>query len=612
MLRNRIISLLLVLVLTIGFISIFPTETASASTQGWIYENNQWYYLQANGTRATGWLNDGGARYYLRSDGIMATGWLRLNNAWYYFSSSGAMATGWLQLGNTWYYFRTNGTMVTGWQNIDNVSYYFHSSGAMATDWQRINNVWYYFHVSGARATGWTHVGNTWYYMRANGTMVTGWQHIHNVWYYFHPSGAMTTGWQRFNNEWYYFHTSGAMATGWAHDGSNWYYMNPNGIMQTGWLYLHDTWYYLRPSGAMLTGWLNDGGIWYFLKSSGAMANDGALANWEWYEFNSSGALISHSEPLPVFSSSTALNPLTGVPMNPNFARHRPLAITLGNTPDALPMNGISRADIVYEVLVEGNATRLLALYQDISTVPYVGSVRSARHYTAQIAESYDAIFVTVGGSYMGYDEIAARGINHVDETSSRFRSMFTRDRNRIPGKVVDNYHSAVTSGALVTRWLPTFGFRMTHSASYSNRLNFGDNVTLPNGRSATAVNVRFTSAKSTSFTYNSEFKVYHMQQFNNEFRDANNNVRMSFSNLLVLKTSVTPVPNDAILRDVVTVGRGTGYFISGGQYVEINWSRENLSSPFVYTLTNGTEITLNRGSTYIAIIPSNMSTTFR
>jgi hypothetical protein len=275
-------------------------------------------------------------------------------------------------------------------------------------------------------------------------------------------------------------------------------------------------------------------------------------------------------------------------------------------------MNGISQADMVYEVLVEGGLTRMLALFQDISTAGTIGSIRSARHYTAQIAESHDAIFVTAGGSYLGYEEIQARSITHIDEVAGNHSQMFQRNRNRIPGRTVDNYHSAITTGALATQWLPRFNVRLIHDPSYTNSLSFITDGTPPGGSNANDVNIRFSAGKRSAFKYSHEHGGYRMRQFNTDFSDANDNSLPVFTNLLILKTNVTPIPNDAAgLQDVVTTGYGFGYFVCGGRYAEIFWFRGDKTVPFVYALKDGSALNLGRGKTYVAIIPDNMDVSF-
>ena len=78
--------------------------------------------------------------------------------------------------------------------------------------------------------------------------------------------------------------------------------------------------------------------------------------------------------------------PLTGEKVEEEVSQ-RPIAVTINNHPLARPQAGISSADIVYELLVEGDATRFLAIYQ--SQLPeQVGPIRSARDYLIQLAKA--------------------------------------------------------------------------------------------------------------------------------------------------------------------------------------------------------------------------------
>jgi hypothetical protein len=307
-----------------------------------------------------------------------------------------------------------------------------------------------------------------------------------------------------------------------------------------------------------------------------------------------------------------AVNPLTGMPIDANMVRRRPLAISLSNIEAALPMNGISRADIVYEMLVEGGITRMLALYQDMTHVGVVGSIRSARHYSVSIAESYDAIFVSAGGSPQAYDEIALRNISHLDEVAGNHSEMFYRDVNRINGRTLDRYHSAVTTGTLVSRWLPLYGIRMVHHEGYTNALFFVDDGTPAGGGFAHEVVARFTTGNTSSFSYDQSRGVYYMRQSGGIFVDANDNSQPGFTNLLILESSVTPIPGDGAGRlDIVTTGYGTGYYVCGGRYIVINWFRASKSSPFIYTHLDGSFLRLGRGKTYIGIVPDDMGAAF-
>jgi len=307
----------------------------------------------------------------------------------------------------------------------------------------------------------------------------------------------------------------------------------------------------------------------------------------------------------------TNINPLTGLGTAYDISSNRPVAVSVSNQKAALPTNatnGISQADIVYEVLVEGGITRFIALFQDFSNVGVVGSIRSARHYTVELAEAYDAMFIHAGGSPLGFEEIEKRNITNFDEVSGRRAQIFKRDVNRIPGQTVKNYHSVTTSGASFSQWFPTYGLRSLHSDGFRQALNFTDNP-IPAGAKAHEVGIRFSATKDSIFIYENTQNVYYMAQFGSFFTDANNDAPVTFTNLLILEMPISDLVGHgegAGRQDMSTVGQGPGVLISNGRYVRINWYRSDKSAQFIYTYENGSEIELGRGKTYIGIIPVN------
>src|SRR5207302_9071761 len=70
--------------------------------------------------------------------------------------------------------------------------------------------------------------------------------------------------------------------------------------------------------------------------------------------------------------------PLTGKPLKLSSADKRALLVKIDNVPLARPHYGITQADMVFEILVEGFATRLAVVFhsQDPQTI---GNIRSAR-----------------------------------------------------------------------------------------------------------------------------------------------------------------------------------------------------------------------------------------
>ena len=69
----------------------------------------------------------------------------------------------------------------------------------------------------------------------------------------------------------------------------------------------------------------------------------------------------------------------------------RPIAVMIDNVGVARPQAGLNDAYIVYEIIVEGNQTRLMALFKD-KDISKIGPIRSSRHYFLDYALENDAI----------------------------------------------------------------------------------------------------------------------------------------------------------------------------------------------------------------------------
>ncbi len=128
---------------------------APAQRDGWIWENNTWYYYR-QGTPVSGWFLWEGIDYYLREDGSVSTGWVGVNGKNRYFTVTGAMHTGWLERGVDRVYLLSNGEPAVGWRTVDGKRYLFDSTGAMQRDcWYTKGDYTYYFLSDGSAATGW-------------------------------------------------------------------------------------------------------------------------------------------------------------------------------------------------------------------------------------------------------------------------------------------------------------------------------------------------------------------------------------------------------------------------------------------------------------------------
>lgn len=296
------------------------------------------------------------------------------------------------------------------------------------------------------------------------------------------------------------------------------------------------------------------------------------------------------TEPEPVDT-----NPLTGEPLD-EVSNARPVAIMINNTSKAAPQAGLSGADIIYEILAEGSVTRFMAIYTDLSDVDVIGPVRSVRPYFFRIAQSYDAILVSAGGSDEAISLISNSGYNYLNAIAGA-GSYFYRDSWRRENRGYE--HSLMTTGEKMVK--AASKYRTTEKDGMDYDLTFDDSVILT-GDAAAKITVRFYS-KSTRMTYDAATGLYAMYQHGADAYDTNNDQPIAFRNVLILEGS-TKVTDSKGHLSVKNTGSGDGYYARDGVIIPIRWSRADNSDQYSYTDLDGNPLVLGVGKSYIAIVP--------
>ena len=140
-------------------------------------------------------------------------------------------------------------------------------------------------------------------------------------------------------------------------------------------------------------------------------------------------------------------NPLTGRSgASESSVGNRPVAVMINNIKASLPQYGIYKADIIYEMLVEGGITRMMALYSDYENVPKVCSVRSCRYYFPIFAHGYDAVYFCFGSNLsLATPTLKRIGIDYFDGNEHPNSTVFGRDSDRL--KKYSREHTAYVDG---------------------------------------------------------------------------------------------------------------------------------------------------------------------
>ncbi len=294
------------------------------------------------------------------------------------------------------------------------------------------------------------------------------------------------------------------------------------------------------------------------------------------------------------------INPLTGEEVSEDISMKRPIAVMTNNHRDAMPQLGISNADIIYEMIVEGGITRMCAIYQDLKDDTVLGSIRSSRHDYLDLVVAHDALYVHAGGSPQAYTDIANRGIDNICGVKGR-SDLFYRDPDRLA--ILAYEHTLCIKGSTLLDYFKNeSGYRLEHKDDYKCNMEFSHDVVLVDANAATEVTVDFGLGKKSTLTYNSEDGAYTMYQHGEEYYDGDMNQPVAFKNIIVIQTSVKYFDNKG-RQEITLEGTGNGWFICNGEISEITWSRADHDSQFEYFYSDGTPVIFGIGKTYIPVI---------
>ncbi len=303
------------------------------------------------------------------------------------------------------------------------------------------------------------------------------------------------------------------------------------------------------------------------------------------------------------------INKLTGLETLSDAAvGKRPIAIMVNNIKASLPQYGIYKADIMFEIPVEGGITRLMALFGDYTKIPDVCSVRSCRYYFPIFAHGFDAVYFCFGiNESLARPTVEKLGIDWFNGNDKYDQLIFGRDSERL--KKYSREHTAYVKGSAIPKALKEYDVRSDILEEKNNNFfNFrSKKKSAPAGDiSCESVRLDFSKLYYSTFTYNAEKKVYYKTHCGNKHMDSGVNKQLNYKNIFVLETEMSN-HKGGYLVDLDWKG-GTGYYISEGGARKITWEKKNEASPIKFYGENGKQIKVNAGNSYIGVIGNGLT----
>lgn len=303
-------------------------------------------------------------------------------------------------------------------------------------------------------------------------------------------------------------------------------------------------------------------------------------------------------------------NPLTGRSgVSESSVGNRPVAVMINNIKASLPQYGIYKADIIYEMLVEGGITRMMALYSDYTKVPKICSVRSCRYYFPIFAHGYDAVYFCFGSNKsLATPTLKRIGIDYFDGNELPNSKVFGRDSERL-GKY-SREHTAFVDGKNIPSLLKENSIR-TQSRYGEDFLafNFRSEDASKAAGTIDAKDIRLDFSKSyySTFSYNTSTKTYYKTHCGKAHMDTAADKQLNFTNVFVLETDVSNYKGGSLME--INWSSGEGYYISMGKAQKITWVKPTEDSNIQFFSEDGNELKVNTGKSYIGVIARNLTT---
>ena len=277
----------------------------------------------------------------------------------------------------------------------------------------------------------------------------------------------------------------------------------------------------------------------------------------------------------------------------------RPFAVMIDNHEDAWPQAGLQEAYMVYEIIVEGGETRLMALFKG-ANLEKIGPVRSARHYFIDYAMENDAIYVHFGQSPQAQSDIKKYSINDINGIAEDGTTFW---------RVKDKYapHNAVTSTEKLLKSAQNKKYRTT--SSETSVLNYvTDEVNLDNGETATEIIIPHSQLQDVEYYYDEENKVYERYARQEEQVDWDTEKPLTVKNIIITycdNYTLSDTENKG-RQGLKNIGTFDGYYITNGKAIPIKCIKEARDEKTIYQDLEGNVINVNDGNTFVHICPTD------
>ncbi len=292
-----------------------------------------------------------------------------------------------------------------------------------------------------------------------------------------------------------------------------------------------------------------------------------------------------------VASAATLRHPLTGEVVS-EAVKPAVFAVMVENSTDVRPQSGVEDAFLVYEVPVEGNITRWMALFGADQKIDEIGPVRSARPYFVEWALPWGALYAHVGGSPASLELLRELdGVTNLDEFFNAGQ-FWRSSRALAPHNVFTE--SSRLNGAWdeLSEASPAYHARLFKEPAKEGNRGVAQRVTVPFGH----------ADYDAVWAYNPETNRYVRSQSGKESAMYSGKA-IEAANVAVLWTTISTIDAEG-RKNIATVGDGAARFFQDGKVIEGTWRRAKQDASLRFFNSAGVQVTWNPGQTWVEVLP--------
>ena len=274
----------------------------------------------------------------------------------------------------------------------------------------------------------------------------------------------------------------------------------------------------------------------------------------------------------------------------------RPVLVTINNHPQARPQSGLAQADVVYEMLAEGDVTRFLALYQ--SELPEtLGPIRSARSYFIDIAKGLDAFYIAHGYSPEAKTMLDHHVVDHMNGMQYDGTYFKRSSERKAP-------HNSYISSEKLLEGTEKIGASLLYQKKVSYPF-YDDEDSVKIGVQAKQVAIKYSNSGTFNSHYVYDPQTNHYTRFsaNVQTEDYVTKQPIELANILFFEMPHRVIDSEG-RRDITITGGGNAYVFQAGTMREVQW--QNTDGLLIAVEDDGSEVKLVPGKTWIHFVPTS------